>query len=451
MKKTIILLAGVALLGACRKSQFDEVERTQGNADFTRYVAVGNSLTQGISDGGLYADGQENNYPSMIAQQMALVNGDMGDFLQPTVYGNGSGYIHLEYIDGELEVVQAGDVGGYTEDATWASWGGQGLPYNNLGIAGITLEQCVALDDVDLLVSNAVLGGIEITFPIAYSVPGNPYARFLDFGESPFLGGTPIQYLDHIRNSNATFFTCWLGSNDVLGYATSGGDQQTIAIPLVGDYTFQGLADPVEFRMRYDSVLTAFNQMGAKGVCATIPDVTTIPYFNTFTVQSLKDDYGYTDVWIEEWDLASSTGTVRVATDEDLILITAADTIELGCGGSETNYLQHTYVLDAGEVAATRTVTLSVNAEIAASAAQFGFGVVDIHSTLETLKAGVTYEGIDITPAYIEGAGFSLDGIHLTPRGYAVVANEFIEVINNTYESNIPKLSIGNYRGIVFP
>jgi len=70
---------------------------------------------------------------------------------------------------------------------------------------------------------------------------------------------------------------------------------------------------------------------------------------------------------------------------------------------------------------------------------------------MDNLSAGFTFDGIDMNISYISGGTFSLDGIHPNPRGYAVVANEFIRVINATYNSNIPKLSIGNYRGIKFP
>jgi hypothetical protein len=57
---------------------------------------VGNSLTAGYADGGLYLEGQQNSYPSIIAKQMALVGG--GKFTQPLfteAQANGSGYLKL--------------------------------------------------------------------------------------------------------------------------------------------------------------------------------------------------------------------------------------------------------------------------------------------------------------------------------------------------------------------
>mgnify|MGYP002795195274 CR=1 FL=1 len=46
---------------------------TNGEADFTNYVALGNSLTAGYADGALYITGQENSYPNRCGyNQMRL-------------------------------------------------------------------------------------------------------------------------------------------------------------------------------------------------------------------------------------------------------------------------------------------------------------------------------------------------------------------------------------------
>ncbi len=463
MKKAGLILIGIAVItGSCRKVQFEEVERTYGDADFSRYISVGNSLTQGYQDGGVYKEGQENSYPSIIARQMQLVDPNMDDFEQPEVYGNGSGYMHLEYINGEIEVISPGDVTSdpTEEDGSWANWGAsmKSIKYNNLGISGITLMQCVAVNDDELEINNAILGGFSVSIPfiIDTTIPGNPYARFMDFGGNPnFLlgGGTPIQYVDHIKQSNATFFTSWLGDNDVLGYATSGGIPVEIDGTLLGLGVIQygNLSDPIVFRQKYDSVLTAFSSIGAEGVCATIPDVTVIPYFNTFTVGGIKEDYGYADVWIEEGDGNGGVTQVRIASDADLILLTAKDDLEAGAGSSETSPLSNGRVLDQGEVNACRSRTIELNNAIKSSAAMFNYPVVDMYGFLDKIKPGIMMEGIGISPEYIGGGAFSLDGVHLNPRGYAIAANEFIKVINEAYGSNIPLASIGSYRGVVFP
>lgn len=46
-----------------------------GSADFSKYVAIGNSITAGFMDNALYEEGQLNAYPVILADRMKLVNG----------------------------------------------------------------------------------------------------------------------------------------------------------------------------------------------------------------------------------------------------------------------------------------------------------------------------------------------------------------------------------------
>ncbi|MEZ5196641.1 MAG: hypothetical protein R2764_09630 [Bacteroidales bacterium] len=49
----IVLIALLAILFSC-KPELDEFSPSSGNADFSTYVALGNSLTAGYADGSLY-------------------------------------------------------------------------------------------------------------------------------------------------------------------------------------------------------------------------------------------------------------------------------------------------------------------------------------------------------------------------------------------------------------
>ena len=42
---------------------------------------------------------------------------------------------------------------------------------------------------------------------------------------------------------------------------------------------------------------------------------------------------------------------------------------------------------------------------------------------------------------------FSLDGLHFNQRGNAFIANQFIEVMNNQYQANIPFADVNSYIG----
>ena len=46
-----------------------------GSANFSKYVALGNSITAGYADNALYREGQDNSYPSILAHQFALAGG----------------------------------------------------------------------------------------------------------------------------------------------------------------------------------------------------------------------------------------------------------------------------------------------------------------------------------------------------------------------------------------
>ncbi|RQP13526.1 MAG: G-D-S-L family lipolytic protein, partial [Chryseobacterium sp.] len=99
MKKYIVTsFAAAALLmtGSC-DTDFEndvlDVVPTAGSADFSRYVAIGNSLTSGYRDNALYLDGQQESFPSMIAQGMKQAGG--GDFKQPLMPNNIGGFTGL--------------------------------------------------------------------------------------------------------------------------------------------------------------------------------------------------------------------------------------------------------------------------------------------------------------------------------------------------------------------
>jgi hypothetical protein len=398
-------------------------------------------------DGGLYAYGQSNSYPSIIAKQVQMADPSV-PFAQPMVTGNGSGYIHLAYVNGQLSPIEPGDdstagPNSCDPDPSWATWGTslQGNSYNNLGIAGILLNNCVALNSTQAIVNN-VACGYQVISLFGTNPIGNPYGRFLNFGSA--LSANPTQYIDFIRKSKATFFTCWLGNNDVLAYATSGGVVQSQSVPGLGTISLNDITPPTEFAQKYDSILTAFHNMGAQGVCATIPDVTTIPFFTTvpsYVIVNGAKQY----LWI-----TTAVG-VRQATDADYIILPEYTAVLAGQGVYQSNPIPNADVLDASEVDSVEIATNAYNASIKSIAASFNYPVLDMHSFLTTLQSSITIDGVTLTRQFIQGGAFGLDGIHPTAIGYALIANQFIAAINANYGANIPPANVTAYRGELFP
>jgi hypothetical protein len=432
----IYLLAAVLFVAAC-KPEIKTPTPSAGSANFSRYIAVGNSLTAGYSNGGLYLQGQLNSYPAIMAAQMKSVGG--GTFNQPlfsSAQANGSGYLTLTGFDANGNPVTAPvtsnlairgqiNVPGFGNVTLYTKYTGD---IENYGVPGIKLEQITYAPYGDL----------------------NGYFERLLPGDAPTNSTT---YLDFVTAKPFTFFSDWLGNNDALAYATSGG---------AGDV----LTDKNVFAQLYAGSIAQLTAGGAKGVVATIPDVTSIPYFNTVTVDAIlagvqKANPAAKALFINAL-VSGNTYAPRAATSSDLIVLTFPTSLigtivntpygPLPYGLTPYTPIDNQYVLDANEVALTRDYVQSFNNTIKSVAAAKGLAVFDAYTYLNQVKTyGLAVDGIDFSSAYISGGLFSLDGVHLTPRGYAIIANEFIKAINSKYNSNIPLASVSSYTGLLFP
>ena len=70
----------------------------------------------------------------------------------------------------------------------------KGTSFNNLGIAGVRLRDCVGLDAAERNINYFVLNGLE-----ALNIK-NPFASFLDWGTAT----NPNEYIDYISIADHT-------------------------------------------------------------------------------------------------------------------------------------------------------------------------------------------------------------------------------------------------------
>ncbi|HTD98456.1 MAG TPA: SGNH/GDSL hydrolase family protein [Mucilaginibacter sp.] len=435
-KQHIYIIAGLLLLGAC-KPEINTPKPSHGSADFSRYISVGNSLTAGYADGGLYRDGQLVSYPSIIAKQMESVGG--GTFTQPLFsadQANGSGYLSLTGFNADGTPITT------PVTTNLAVRGVQTIP----GFGNVILYTKYAGD-----LNNYGVPGIKL-FHITYA----PYGNLNGYYERLLAGNSPTNntaYLDFVTAKPFTFFSNWLGNNDALGYATGGG---------VGDV----LTDKTTFDQLYGLLISRLTANGQKGVVGTIPDVTSVPYFNTITVGAVLGAVQKANPTVQALYInalvSGSTYAPRAATAKDLIILTFP-TSKIGqlvstpagmlpYGLTPYSPIDNQYVLDQNEVALTESYVNSYNETIKSIAAAKGLAVFDAYTFLNNIKLhGMVVDGVSINSGYISGGLFSLDGVHLTPRGYAIVANEFIKAINAKYGSTIPAVNVSAYNGVKFP
>ncbi|PCH77311.1 MAG: G-D-S-L family lipolytic protein [Flavobacteriaceae bacterium] len=462
----------------------DGTEYTSGTADFSTFVSVGNSLTAGYSDGALFISGQESSFPNILAKQFALAGG--GAFSQPLMNDNLGGlllggnqimgnrfYLKFDPVNGVGPVRLSGTP--TTEVSTILSG-----PFNNMGVPGAKSYH---------------LGFSGYGNIAGVGTYANPY--YVRMATSP--GAT---VMGDVMAQSPSFFSLWIGNNDVLSYATSGGD----GTDQKGNYdpaTYGGndITDPVVFKNVYGGLLQTLTSGGAKGVVATIPNVTTIPYFTTVPYNAIPLDAatagvlnqafapyngglqlmvsnmllsqeeadrrmisfakGKNPVLMLDEDLTDLTAynsgltNMRQATETDLLVLPSKNFIGTLVGGNAQYIngvsvpLGDMWVLTPEEQEKVNIAQLSYNETIKDLAGQYGLAVFDAASLLtELIETGITQNGITTTGVFATGGGFSLDGVHPSPRGYAIMANGMIEAINTSYQSNLPKVNVGNYKGV---
>ncbi len=565
MKNKFIYLAIIAAgFASCEPEFENEVNAsyTAGEADFSSYVAIGNSLTAGYMDGTVSKGGQVNSFPNLLAQKFALVGG--GQFTQPSYADdvNNLGGLMLEgvqiannrlVINTELKRNSSGNL---IYDSN-----------KNPVVRGVEPRYGTALS-MPFMQSTIEVSELQAT---AYNNMGVPGAKSFHLGAPGYgniagvaLGQSNPYFVRHATSptatvlgdamsKNPTFFTNWIGANDVLSYATNGGAQSDGVTP-AADHNTTGNLDPSTyggnditnasvFGSVYSTIINTLTINGAKGVVATVPSVTSIPYFTTvpynpLTVMSLGNDstksrseqsvveqadagaalinqlnaelyalldgvftaYGEPNrvnplvvnaanpILITDIDAADRSaqisgylqtvlsypaatanafgavfGKARQATRNDLVVLPASSVIgtvnssaPAGININGVSYpMANRWVLTSNEQLKVATATAAYNSSIRSIAAANGLAVADMNAIMNQLVNGLQIEtGQIYTANYFSGVAtenkvlFSLDGVHPNARGYAVIANEIIKVINEHYNANLPLHYVNNFPGI---
>jgi hypothetical protein len=521
--KNIKYIAIMALgLVACEPELENSVEDSgaysAGTADFSTFVSVGNSLTAGYADGSLYLEGQKYSYPNILAGSFSFVGG--GDFTQPLVNDNIGGLtLGGTQIPGfNTRLVLSGDPLGPVNLAETPTTEVSNIltgPLNNVGVPGAKSFHLLSTSYGDV---SGILTGTA-----------NPYfVRMASSSSASMLGDAMAQ--------DATFFSLWIGNNDILSFATSGG----VGVNQTGNYdpTSYGsndITDPNVFHGTYDALLDGLTANGAKGVVMNIPTVTSIPYFTTVPyapldptnpafgpmIPALNAQFGllnqvfgflgYPERAIVFSETAASAvvikddsiddistditntilmfdptfdpgtayvlgqlyGQARQANQNDLPVLPSrsiigqpnadayAYLVGLGVPAAQAGQLSingvtypltDEWVLTSTEVNMVITAQTAYNNSISMLAtANDDVILVDVNAAMNQLASGgIAYDGGIVTNEYVYGGGFSLDGVHPTARGYAIISNIILKRINEEFGATMPLVSPGNYPSVYF-
>jgi hypothetical protein len=444
MKKLTIALAVLTGMIVSCKPKEQDTGLNSGDADLSVFVSIGGAVTAGFLDDALSYEGQVNSLGYILSEQFSEVGG--GTFGQPWLPGSSLG-INLE---GKTALKL-----GYKTDCE-----------------GVTSLSPVRLSDVaDPSLLNIPYGSTFHNYGVPHlksteislvgygdniSNPGNYNPFFYRMAADPVTSSV----LGDAMTRNPTFFSVFVGMDEVLQYAKKGA--------AVGSLTPVNGADGVGFDGSIDNLLSTLTSNGAKGVVGTIPDVTEMPYFTTIPYNGLDLDeesattlneiynpiginfnVGKNPFVIE--DPSAGVFGVRLMEEGELILLNVPlDSVKCYKMGSVFPF-RNEFILTNQEIGEIRNRTTQYNAVLVSEAQSRGLAVADVESFYSKITDGFVYNGITMSARFVSGGAYSLDGIHLNPRGNALLANEFIKAVNETYNAKIPFADATKYRGIIFP
>ncbi|HEV8657153.1 MAG TPA: SGNH/GDSL hydrolase family protein [Thermoanaerobaculia bacterium] len=384
----------------------------RGRADFTVFVAIGDSYGAGFENGSLNANHQPFSWPAIIARQAGVK-----DFQQPLVSfpGIGNELQLVDVISYPPVILPAPGAAGQPTNLNLAR------PYNNLSVVGATVTDVITLK------------GNEQN-------PTTTAARFAQF----VLRGLGTEVEQAIAQ-HPTFIAIWIGGNDLLGAALAG--------------TPRGLTPTDTFRASYTRMLDAL-VAGAPDAgivvgnlpanAAALPILSTLPpvLINPQTRLPVLLPNGQPIFFIA--DLGG--GTIGQLTTGSAVLLPCSSAIATGFGIPEAlkadprfaslpnigKPLPDACVLTTAEIAQFVARAAEYNQVISDAASSRNIPVADIKGLFDRFPAGVQIGPFTFSSAYITGGIFSLDGFHLTDLGYTLFANQYIRTINQAYGTHIP-------------
>lgn len=490
----------------------DPCNGNSGSADFTKFVAIGNSFVAGVQAGALFDEAQENSLPAILNKQFACAGGTetftqpdinatlgwnlfitqpiLGPPLDPTkpvlgrmlLQGASPRPTPQAYAVGNLEAVPNPMVNpGFL-------YSGDKTELNNFGVPAITLGQTLI----------PATGNWAAPDPAAGFSPF--YARFASVpGTSTIIGDAAA--------AQPSFFLFWAGLDDFFLYAAFGADP-----------TKAPLNTGPAFEFQYGAAIGALlaSNPELKGVVGNFPNIFAMPHFTavawnavpldaataTVAMTALGNNYnafldamegngiideaerdlrklsyeaGQNAILINDETLTDLTpymagpfaglapyAMARQTKNTDIIPLSTGTVLGTTVGGDPTKVygvtvpLPDQYALIPAEIMEIADARTDFNAAVKAIADANSARVAhaDIDKGFADFITGqaMVSNGITITPNINPPTGiYSEDGVHPNSRGYALMANLFIQAINTQFGASVPLVNISRYKATGLP
>ena len=478
-----------------------------GDLDFTTYVAIGNSISAGYQDGALYTNGQERNFAKFLSDQLKISGIGGGDFNQPDINSangfsrqgpNGPlGRFVLNLTQQRPEPTVGELPGLFTGDKT---------ALNNFSVPGMKITD---ISDPALAASNPLYGrfagspGTSTVLGDALAV--NPTFFTFELGtndilEYAFGGGVDASLITDPNAFNSSL------TNSLGALVAAGAKGVVMNIPLI-------LTAPYFRAVPYNAVPldattaatlnTAFDSfhqvldaiVGHPAIAHDAADADR-RRLNFVAGQNplLIFDRSLEDLG-PKFDLLGLPAAQRAALEPyrqsrpavqgDLPLLSAATEIQrdiLGNGQllSGISYpIGDEFVLTGTEQQSVVFFRATFNQIISGVVQGINQGagelllahynvnvqfadLVGLNGGFATALAlgadavaaadgvqGYVVNGVSLTPDFSPNGVFSTDGIHPNPRGHAIITNGIIDVINEAFDADIPKVNVLAKRSIL--
>jgi hypothetical protein len=525
LKYISLALSLLLLTGACEQ---EVIELTQpepdltnvgadpcsggaGQANFSKFIAIGNSFVAGVQGGALFTTGQNNSLAAIINKQLACAGGS-ATFNQPDIKAslgwnlfvtqpiltNPSqpvlGRLLLQgtpplptpqaYAPGNLEALP-----NPTLNPNFMYTGNKAA-LNNFAVPAIFLGQSLIPQT-----GNWALAGADPRFSPFYGrFASNP-------GTSTIIGDA--------ATAAGTFFMFWLGLDDFFLHAAFGGDPTLAPLtPATGGLPngFDG-----QYAIAIGSLLGSNPNL--KGVVGNFPNIFAMPHFtsvpfNAITLDAatagalttnLANNYnafldamaanniitateasnrkltyraGTNGILMNDETLTDlspfMTGAfaalapyarARQAKAQDIIPFSTASV--LGRNGAfgvlgVSEPVADRFVLIPSEIQAINDARTAYNNVVQGivTANATRLALADVNAALNTLvtNRAAVLNGVTLTPNINPPTGiYSEDGAHFNTRGYAFIAKVFIDAINQKFQSTVPVPNMARYSATGLP
>jgi hypothetical protein len=371
--------------------------------DTTTFVVMGEGLAAGMANFGLSSIVQNQSFPAQIAAQMKTAFPQ--PLIQPPGIGDVVGYPGQEV---RVQTYPQGSVRQFYQPADPTKPAAPPLFVLNLSVPSLTAADSVSLRPV------APIAQHNMKQTAVNLILGFPQLFF----RNPQGGPVPLwTQFEYAKAMFPTVSLIELGYYEALDAAVNGDASR--------------LPDPNTFGTTYGSIVAGLRGLQAQVIVTTIPNPLDTAYFSTpATAASLTATVpsvitaGYS---IGPQDYVTRNGLMAIANQ---------------FSNGAISPLPKGSILTASTAAAITAGVNALNAQIVKVAQANGAVVYDLNAFLHKIRlSGATAGSSTVTADYF-GGFYSMDAVYPGPTGHALIANDILTFLNQTYHESFPLVDI---------